>query len=148
MNFAEFLERYCLDARSFEEKNARSMALAYKKLALGKERQATRLFAYNHALNQSQKMWSNVVPKPQNSTTKQSTKPAVKTPPNPAQTANKGPWKVRVWSKNKVVKTLTVDSDKEAILRPKIDALGVSWDKATIHDPKTLKTLSKFYKGK
>lgn len=148
MNTLEFCEKYCLDARSFEEKNARSMALAYERLLKGKTGQATRLFSYNHALNQqnmaAQK--AKIAPtKPLSATHKQTLKPAVKTPTKPPVVASKGPWKVRLWNKNKCVKTITVDSDKEAVLRPKINALGIEWQKATIHDPKTMKTLNKFY---
>lgn len=135
MKFQTFCEKYCLDARSFEEKNARSMALAYERLLKGRTAQATRLFAYNHALNQQQKAQ------------KANTASPTKTPAKPTETqaAAKGPWKVRIWNKNKVVKTLTVDTDKESVLRPKVQSLGVEWQKATIHDPKTMKTLDKFY---
>lgn len=135
MNFQEICEKYCLDARSFEEKNARSMAMAYERLLKGKTAQATRLFAYNHALNQQNKLQNQAKPMPTKTATK----------PTEAQSTSKGPWKVRVWNKNKVVKTIAVDSDKESVLRPKVQALGIEWQKATVHDPKTMKTLSKFY---
>ncbi len=133
MDIEKFCLRYCLDARSFAEKNARSMALAYERLLKGKTGQATRLFAYNHALNQNRKS-AAVKPSPVTIL-----KPVEKKP----STASL--WKVRVWKKGKVVKTLTVDSDKESLLRPKVKSLGIDWDKATIHDPKTMKTVSKFY---
>lgn len=147
MDIEKFCLRYCLDARSFEEKNARSMALAYERLLKGKTGQATRLFAYNHALNQNRKA-SEAKPTgkpsvPNPSPTKPVPKPAAKKPaPVPAAGAQK--WKMRLWKAGKVVKTLTVDSDKESVLRPKIKALGIEWDKATLHDPKTMKTVSKF----
>lgn len=84
MNIEKFCLRYCLDARSFEEKNARSMALAYERLLKGKTGQATRLFAYNHALNQNRKAaeakptGNPSAPKP--SPTKPVPKPATKKP--------------------------------------------------------------------
>lgn len=129
MDIERLCIRYCIDARSFAEKNARSMALAYERLLKGKTGQATRLFAYNHALNQNQKSAA-----------------AKASPVSTAATASgTQKWKVRVWKNGKVVKTMTADSDKEAVLRPRVNALGIDWDKATIHDPKTMKQASKFY---
>lgn len=138
MDIKRLCQRYCLDARSFAEKNARSMALAYERLLKGKTGQATRLFAYNHALNQDRKRASATA------SPVGSAKPAGKNPITTAATAAQK-WKVRVWKNGKVVKTMTVNSDKEAILRPRVNALGIDWDKATIHDPKTMKQTSKFY---
>ena len=120
MKLDAFCERYCLDARSFEEKNARSLALGKERLAAGKTGQAMRLFAYNHALNQN-KQQSNAPSKP---------------------TA----WKVRVWKNNKVVKTMTVEKDDEGFVTQKVKGLGIDWDKATVHDPKTMKQ-QKSYKN-
>lgn len=139
MDIEKFCLRYCLDARSFAEKNARSMALAYERLLKGKTGQATRLFAYNHALNQNQKSAAAKA-----SPVKSAPKPIEKKPSPTAGTASQK-WKFRVWKKGKVVKTLSVDTDKESLLRPKVKSLGIDWDKATIHDPKTMKTVSKFY---
>lgn len=125
MRKKDFIERYLLDkaGRSWEEKNARSMALATERLLQGKQTQATRLFAYNHALNQNR-------------------------PVQPAKKAAKASggvkWKVRVWKNNKVVKTLSVDSDAEKEVVSKVAALGIPWDKATVHDPKTMKQTVKF----
>lgn len=129
MDIERLCIRYCIDARSFAEKNARSMALAYERLLKGKTGQATRLFAYNHALNQNQK----------------SAAAKVSTVSTAATASGTQKWKVRVWKNGKVVKTMTADSDKEAVLRPRVNALGIDWDKATIHDPKTMKQASKFY---
>ena len=129
MDIERLCQRYCLDARSFAEKNARSMALAYERLLKGKTGQATRLFAYNHALNQDRKRASAKASPVSNAATVSGTQK----------------WKVRVWKNGKVVKTMTADSDKEAVLRPRVNALGIDWDKATIHDPKTMKQASKFY---
>lgn len=121
MNFQNLCDKYMLDARSFEEKNARSLALGKEKLAQGKTGQAMRLFAYNHALNQNR--------------------------PNPsAQSGKPTTWKVRVWKNNKVVKTMTVEKDDEAFINNKVKSLGVDWDKATVHDPKTMKQ-QKSYKN-
>ena len=114
MKLDAFCERYCLDARSFEEKNARSLALGKERLAAGKTGQAMRLFAYNHALNQNRLKTS-------------------------AQAGTGTKWKVRVWKNNKVVKTLTVEKDDEPFVTAKVKSLGVDWDKATVHDPKTMK---------
>ena len=120
MNFQNLCDKYMLDARSFEEKNARSLALGKQKLAQGKTGQAMRLFAYNHALNQN-KPQSNALSKP---TT----------------------WKVLVWKNNKVVKTMTVEKDDEGFVTQKVKGLGIDWDKATVHDPKTMKQ-QKSYKN-
>lgn len=114
MKIDAILERYCLDARSFEEKNARSLALGKERLAAGKTGQAMRLFAYNHALNQNK-------------------------PKTSAQAGTGTKWKVRVWKNNKVVKTLTVEKDDEPFVTAKVKGLGIDWDKATVHDPKTMK---------
>ena len=121
MKLDAFCERYCLDARSFEEKNARSLALGKERLAAGKTGQAMRLFAYNHALNQNRLKTS-------------------------AQAGTGTKWKVRVWKNNKVVKTLTVEKDDEPFVTAKVKSLGVDWDKATVHDPKTMKQ-QKSYKN-
>lgn len=121
MKLDAFCERYCLDARSFEEKNARSLALGKERLAAGKTGQAMRLFAYNHALNQNR-------------------------PKTSAQAGTGTKWKVRVWKNNKVVKTLTVEKDDEASINNKVKSLGVDWDKATVHEPKTMKQ-QKSYKN-
>lgn len=114
MKLDAFCERYCLDARSFEEKNARSLALGKERLAAGKTGQAMRLFAYNYALNQNR-------------------------PKTSAQAGTGTKWKVRVWKNNKVVKTLTVEKDDEPFVTAKVKGLGIDWDKATVHDPKTMK---------
>ena len=120
MNFQNLCDKYMLDARSFEEKNARSLALGKEKLAQGKTGQAMRLFAYNHALNQN--------------------KPQSNAPSKPTA------WKVRVWKNNKVVKTMTVEKDDEGFVTQKVKGLGIDWDKATVHDPKTMKQ-QKSYKN-
>lgn len=80
-----------------------------------------RLFAYNHALNQNRPKTSAL-----------------------AGTGTK--WKVRVWKNNKVVKTLTVEKDDEPFVTAKVKGLGIDWDKATVHDPKTMKQ-QKSYKN-
>lgn len=121
MKLDAFCERYCLDARSFEEKNARSLALGKERLAAGKTGQAMRLFAYNHALNQNR-------------------------PKTSAQAGLGTKWKVRVWKNNKVVKTMTVEKGDEAFINSKVKGLGIDWDKATVHDPKTMKQ-QKSYKN-
>ncbi len=136
MDIERFYLRYCLDARSFAEKNARSMAIAYERLLKGKTGQATRLFAYNHALNQNQKSAEAKALSAPN--------PSEKNPSTVTGMASQK-WRLRVWKKGRVVKTLSVDSDKESLLLPKVKSLGIEWDKATLHDPKTMKTVSKFY---
>lgn len=122
MKKIEIDERYFFDAprvRSFEEKNARSLQLGKERLASGKTGQAMRMFAYNHALNQN--------------------KPGATAP---AQSGTK--WKVRVWKNNKVVKTFTIESDNEQVVLQKVKGLGIDWDKATVHDFKTMKQTKKF----
>lgn len=118
MNLDHLMNRYMLDARTFEEKNARSLARGKELLAAGKTSQAMRMFAYNHALNQN---------KPKDAPTTAGTK-----------------WKVRVWKNNKVVKTLTLEKDDEASVIAKVKSLGIDWDKATVHDPKTIKQTKKY----
>lgn len=118
MNIQSVIERYYLDARSWEEKNSRSLARGKELLAAGKTGQAMRMFAYNHSLNQNK--------------------------PAPASVPGGTKWKVRVWKNNKVVKTLTVDSDSEQNVLQKVKALNIDWDKATVHDPKTMKQTKKY----
>lgn len=121
MKITNFEKKYLLDARSIEERNARSLALGKEKLSQGKTRQAMRLFAYNHALNQS-------------------------TPKSTAPSGKPTTWKVRVWKNNKVVKTMTVEKDDEVFIKQKVNGLGIDWDKATVLDPKTMKQ-QKSYKN-
>lgn len=141
MNYLEIVQKYCIDERSFAEKNARSMALAYERLLKGKTAQATRLFAYNHALNQSNK---EQLAGP--AATKPSVAPKLSSPTTSSATAKGKPCKVRVWKGGKILKQMNLPSDNEQDIIAKIKALGLDWEKVTVYDPKGTTAYKKFTK--